>query len=138
LALASPAFRALRPDVGWSHPELPTAHPLDSGAALLHRDLQQTVDGLGPDGHAWRGLVGSAARAGYPLVDALMSPLSPGAAVRAAPALARYGLSGALPANTVIRRRLHTDEGRALLAGMAAHSILRLGQLSTAGYGTFM
>ena len=138
LALASPAFRALAPDVQWSHSQYPAAHPLDSGAAVLHRDLDETVVGLGRDGAAWQALVGRTARAGQPLVDALMSPLSPRAALRAAGALARYGLHGALPATTLVRRRFETDEGRALLAGMAAHSVLRLGQPSTAGYGTFM
>jgi phytoene dehydrogenase-like protein len=138
LALASPAFRALAPDVGWAHSAYPAAHPLDTGAAILHRDLDETVVELGRDGAAWRSLVGRPARAGFPLVDALMSPLAPRTAVRAAPSLTRYGMSGVLPATTLINRRLRTEEARALLAGMAAHSVLRLQQFSTAGYATFM
>lgn len=138
LALASPAFRALAPDVGWAHSPYPAAHPLDAGAAVLHRSLDETVAELGADGRVWQRLVGRVVQDGYGLVDALMSPLSPALAMRAAPALTRYGRTGALPARTLIERRVTTERGRALLAGMAAHSVLRLGQFSTAGYGTFM
>ncbi|MDT4937087.1 MAG: hypothetical protein QOG80_758 [Pseudonocardiales bacterium] len=138
LALASPAFRSLDLPVRWAYSPAAAAHPLDAGAALLYRDLDATAEGLAADGTAWRNLVGRTAAAGYGLVDALMSPLSPGPLARAGPSLVRYGVSGALPASTVIRSRLRTEPGRALLAGMAAHSVLSLRQLSTAGYGTFM
>jgi phytoene dehydrogenase-like protein len=140
LALASPAFRelALRPDeVQWAHPPVPVAHPLDGAdAVLVHRDLDRTVDELGRDGSAWRRLIGPTGR--QPLVDALLSPLSPGPAWRAAPDLIRYGATGVLPASTLARIGFREPHARAALAGMAAHSVLSLHQFSTAGYGTLL
>jgi phytoene dehydrogenase-like protein len=98
LALASPAFQsiALGPDaVRYAHPPAPAAHPLDGDAVLIHRDIAQMAAELGDDGAAWGRLVGASARAGQPLVDALMSPLSPSRALPVAPALVRYGASSA-------------------------------------------
>jgi phytoene dehydrogenase-like protein len=141
LALASPAFQsiALGPDeVRYTHPTVPAAHPLDDKAVLVHRDIAQMDTELGDDGPAWRRLIGASARAGQPLVNALMSPLSPSQALRAAPALVRYGLSGALPATVVGRLAFRGQRARAAFAGMAAHSVLSLSQPITAGYGTFL
>jgi phytoene dehydrogenase-like protein len=136
LAIASPAFRALAPAVTWAQPDVPVAHPLDDGTALVHRDVAATVEAVGDPG--WGRIVGPVVHGGDALGDALLSPLSPGVAVGARGALVRYGLTAALPARTVARRLLHTPEARAAFAGMAAHSVLRLDQVSTAGYGTFM
>jgi phytoene dehydrogenase-like protein len=141
LALASPAFQhiALGPDeVRYAHPTIPAAHPLDGDAVLVHRDIAQMDTELGGDAGAWRRLIGASARAGQPLVDALMSPLSPSRALSAAPALARYGATGALPATVVGRLAFRDQRARAAFAGMAAHSVLSLRQPITAGYGTFL
>jgi len=141
LALASPAFRELDPaahGVEWAHPPVPVAHPLGDTAVLVHRDLDQTADELGRDARAWRLLVGGVAAGGQPLIDALLSPLSPGRLVRAAPALVRYGMSGIMPAAVLGRVAFRTPQARAMFAGMAGHSVLSLRQPATAGYGTFM
>ncbi|MDT4969867.1 MAG: hypothetical protein QOG22_10 [Pseudonocardiales bacterium] len=141
LALASAAFRELDPaahGVEWAHPPVPAAHPMAGDAVLVYRDLDRTADALGRDAGAWRALVGGVAAGGQRLVDALLSPLSPGRAVRAAPALVRYGITGILPAEVVARAVFRTPEARAVFAGMAGHSVLSLRQLATAGYGTFM
>ena len=139
LALASPAFRRLRPEqdgVVWVHPEIPLAHPLDAAAAVLvHRDVVRTAAELGRDGAAWQSLVGATARAGDPLVDTLLAPLS---LPRAPLALVRYGSSAVLPATWLARARFRTERGRAVLAGMAAHSVLDLGRPITAGYGILL
>jgi phytoene dehydrogenase-like protein len=141
LALASAAFRELDPaahGVEWAHPPVPAAHPMAGDAVLVYRDLDRTADALGRDARAWRALVGGVAAGGQRLVDALLSPLSAGRAVRAAPALVRYGMTGILPAEVVARAVFRTREARAVFAGMAGHSVLSLRQLATAGYGTFM
>src|SRR5260370_33301421 len=61
LGLASPFFRTLPlADRGleWIHSPAPLAHPLDGGAAvLLERSVDQTVEGLGRDGAAYRKLM---------------------------------------------------------------------------------
>ncbi|MFI6530906.1 phytoene desaturase family protein [Nonomuraea sp. NPDC050547] len=138
MALVSPAFRALGLTtlVPFAQPQVAVAHPLDDRpAALVHRDAGRTAEGLGRDAAAWRASVGAAARAGAPLVETLLSPLS---APRAPVAAARFGLLGALPATVLGRALFRTAEGRALLAGMAAHSMLDLRSPITSGYGMLL
>ncbi|GAA0946005.1 NAD(P)/FAD-dependent oxidoreductase [Nonomuraea longicatena] len=137
MALASPAFRRLGPlPVEFTHPPVPAAHPLDDRpAVLVHRDAERTAQGLGRDGRAWLASVGATARAGFPLVETLLSPLSP---PRAPLAAARFGALGALPATVLGRTLFRTVEGRAVLAGMAAHSVLDLRSPITAGYGLLL
>jgi phytoene dehydrogenase-like protein len=170
LALASPALRDLtdgagRPAVGWAHPPVALAHPLDGAPpALLHRDLAATVRSLAeagpggpagraragraragrrPGGHAadadpsgWTRLVGPLAAAGTGLADGILAPfdLPP----RHPLALARFGARGAWPATVLARAALRGDRARALLAGLAAHSMLDLHRPITAGYGLFL
>ncbi|MGQ0716445.1 MAG: phytoene desaturase family protein [Pseudonocardiales bacterium] len=146
LALASPAFRALRLEDGggleddgvrWAHPPVAAAHPLDDrDAVLVHRDLDATVAGLGGDGWRWRATVGAAGRGGDPLVDSLLAPLD--LPPRAPLALARYGALGAWPATWAARAAFRTTPARAVFAGMAAHSMLDLNAPITAGYGLLL
>lgn len=138
LALASPAFRALAPDVDWTHPPTPAGHPLDEGAVLVHRDLERTAVELGRDARAWRMLVGAASRAGEALSDALLSPLSGGVVLRGAVPLVRYGASAMASASLLAAAVFRTEPARAVFAGMAAHSVLSLRRPSTAGYGVFL
>lgn len=141
LALASPAFRELRPadhGVEWAHPPVPAAHPLEGRAVLVHRDMERTASGLGADAAAWRALVGGTAAGGERLIDALLSPLSPTCAVRAIPALLRFGATAILPAAGLSRAVFRTDEAGAVFAGMAGHSVLSLHRPATAGYGQLM
>ncbi|MGW7482356.1 phytoene desaturase family protein [Nonomuraea muscovyensis] len=142
LALASPAFRELGVErlVEFAHPAVAAAHPLDDRpAVLVHRDPARTAAGLGADGAAWLRGPGATARAGSPLVDLLLKPLGPWEAdPRAFAAAARFGLGGALPATTYARRAFRTVEGRAVFAGMAAHSLLDLRSPITAGYGLLL
>jgi len=136
LALASRAFREIELEVEWAHPPVAAAHPLDdAAAALVYRDVDRTASGFGRDGRAWRALIGATARAGYPLVDTLMSPLG---VPRAPFAAARYGISGVLPATALARAAFRTDAARAAFAGMSAHSMLSLRQPITAGYGMLL
>jgi phytoene dehydrogenase-like protein len=137
LALASEAFRSIRVDgVEWDFPQVQAAHPLPGAdAALLHRSLERTAADLGRDGRAWKALVGAAARAGFPLVDTLMSPLN---LPKAPLAAARYGATGLLPATVLARAAFREQPARALFAGMAAHSMLDLGQPITGGYGVLL
>jgi phytoene dehydrogenase-like protein len=138
LALASKAFRAENLRVEWAFPPIQAAHPLDGqDAVLVHRDVGQTAGGLGSarDAFAWRQSVGATARDGYGLVDSLLSPLSvPRAPVR----LARYGALGALPATVLAKALFGGERGRAVLAGMSAHSMVDLRAPITGGYGMLL
>ena len=141
MALASPAMRDLElKGVEYAHPPLPAAHPLDDRpAVLVHRDADRTAEGLGRVAAVWRATAGAAARAGFPLIDLLLKPLGPWKArPKAFAAAARFGAAAALPATTLGRLAFRTAEGRALLAGMAAHSLLDLRAPITSGYGLML
>jgi phytoene dehydrogenase-like protein len=145
LAVGSPAFRELARGIRtmsdhgleWIHPEVPLAHPLDGGrAVVLDRDVDATADGLGEDGAAYRRLFSPFVDAGFEMTDSLLSPFAmpPRHPLR----LARYGITGIRGARPVARRRFTTDEARALFAGLSAHSILPLDKPVTAGYGILL
>jgi len=131
---ASPAFAAMglgEHGLRWAHPEVQLAHPLDGGrAAILTRDLDETCTRLGTDGPAWRDTVGWAVRQWDAVVRlALWPPLR---AVRH-PVMAGRFAWAALPSASRLVGRFHTDEGRAMIAGLAAHSAVPLSTLTTAG-----
>ncbi|MEV4798628.1 NAD(P)/FAD-dependent oxidoreductase [Nonomuraea sp. NPDC049421] len=142
MALASPAFRELGlKGVEFAHPPLPAAHPLDDRpAVLVHRDARRTARGLGRDGPAWLATAGMVARGGLPLAELLLKPLGPWGSlpVSAFARAAAFGAVAALPATTFARTAFRTVEGRALLAGMAAHSLLDLRAPLTTGYGLML
>jgi phytoene dehydrogenase-like protein len=140
LGVASPALRDLPlGDHGleWVHPEVPLAHALDGNrTALLHRSIDQTAAGLGPDGAAYRKLMEPLARSGVDLTDGLLAPLSVPPAHPLT--LARFGAVGIGSADRLARRRFDGDRAQGLFAGLAAHSILSLRSSVTAGYGLML
>jgi phytoene dehydrogenase-like protein len=134
LGIGSPALRALpleRHGVRWVQPPVPLAHPLSRGAAILRRSIDETAAGLGPDGAAWKRLMAPFERAGMPLIDGLLAPLS---VPRHPVAMARFGLSG-LRGATAVGRRFSGQEAAGLFAGLAAHSILPLDRPLTTAFG---
>ncbi|WP_043632024.1 phytoene desaturase family protein [Nonomuraea candida] len=138
MALASPAFRGLAlKGVEFAHPPVVMAHPLDDRpAVLLHRDARRTAEGLGRDGRAWLATAGMAADGGFPLMELLLKPLGPWPARPSAFARAAwFGPAAALPATTFARHAFRGVAARALLAGLAAHSMLDLRAPISAGYG---
>jgi phytoene dehydrogenase-like protein len=127
LLLASPFFRGLdlaELGVRLRSPKVAFAHPLDGGrAAAVLRSVDDTADGLGADGAAYRRLFGPLSRSADPITSAALAPLR---SVPAHPlAAARFGALGLLPAQ-VLARRFDSEEARGLLAGVAAHSMLPL------------
>jgi phytoene dehydrogenase-like protein len=140
LAMASPAFRALdlsREGLDFAQPGVPLGHPVDEQTtALLWRDVAETAAGLGRDGRAWRRIVGGVAGLGEPLVDGLLSPLD--FPPKAPLALAAYGSVGAWPSGWVDKVAFREPSARALFSGLAAHSMLSLTSLTTAGFGLLL
>ncbi len=136
LALASPFLRGLPlGDHGlrWVHPPAPLAHPFDDGrAVLLHRSLAATAAGLGEDGAAWERLFGPLARSASTLVPALLGPSRPN---RHIVEMARFGADALLPASRLATQRFSRPEARALFAGLAAHSFLRMDDPASAAFG---
>ena len=143
LGLASPFFRTLELDVDWVQPDLPAAHPLDDGSAvLLERSLAATAAGLGGDGPAYE-------RLARPLVDSwgqiervVLGPLpfSPRALLRLGDQLGARGLAAALravlgPARSLAEDHFADERTRGWFAGHAAHSMLPLERRPSAGFG---
>ncbi|WP_369369932.1 phytoene desaturase family protein [Promicromonospora sp. Populi] len=155
MAWASPFFRAFElpaRGVELVAPDIAYAQPLDGGrAGLAYRDLARTADRLGPDGDAWRDLLGPLA-AGWRQVTALAmgdkrtvrgmleGVGSPGGLTRQAWGLAsaigpglRFGAALLEQGGPRWDRRFLTDEAKALLTGVAAHNITPLPSLAGAG-----
>jgi phytoene dehydrogenase-like protein len=130
LLLASPFLRTLplaEHGLELVQPELPLAHPLDGGdAVVLERSVEATAASIGDD--AYRRLMEAVVRDAEALLPSILGPLRP---PRHPVALARFGLLGLAPA-TVLARRFDGPRGRALIAGNAAHSMLRLDRPPTA------
>jgi phytoene dehydrogenase-like protein len=152
LAAASPFFAggelAMR-GVRLLAPEVAAAQPLGGGrAAAVCGSVAETADRLGgADATAYRRLMGPLERDAEAVVSLALSSLrsvparrrgeSGGSSRRAIAAAAQFGALGFLPA-TVLARGLRTEEGRALLAGMAAHSIRPLTAPLTGAFGLTM
>ena len=136
LALASPFLRELpldRHGLTFVHPEIALAHPLDGGAAaVMHRSLERTIEGLGGDGAAYRRLMAPLASRWEPIVEDVLGPLRP---PRHPLAAGRFGLPALRSAAGLARARFAGEPARALFAGNAAHSMLALTAPATAAYG---
>ncbi|MBU1227515.1 MAG: NAD(P)/FAD-dependent oxidoreductase [Actinobacteria bacterium] len=128
LGLASPFFREI--GVGdWIHPEIPVTHPLDGGRVVaLHRSITETAEGLGTDAPQYRRLVERLVADADELVSEVLAPMR--MPPRHPVTLARFGLGGLMSASRAARR-LETEEGRALYAGLVAHAIAPFGSPMT-------
>jgi len=117
----------------WSWPEIDCVHPLDGGdAGVLYRSVDDTAAGLGADGSRWRLAFGAPSARFDALSTDIMGPLL---RVPQHPlTLARFGAPTVLPASTVARL-FRTERGRALFAGVAAHTFRPLHYPMTAAIG---
>jgi phytoene dehydrogenase-like protein len=129
LGRISPFFAGVdlaRHGLRWIEPPAAIAHPLDGGrAVLVTRDVETTARLLGRYRDPYRGLVGPLARRFRDLAPDLLAPFHVPLRPRRATALAWFGFHGLQPASW-LARRFRDDEARAVLAGAAAHSLLRL------------
>ncbi len=118
------------------HPEIPLAHPLGGDrAAVLERDVGATAAGLGRDGDAYERLYRPFVDRWPEVADELLRrvrlphhPLL----------LARFGLTGIRSAEGLASSKFDGEEARALLGGLAAHSMLSLDKSPTGGFGMFL
>jgi phytoene dehydrogenase-like protein len=111
------------------------AHPLDGEpSVVVRRSLETTIEGLGASGPGWARLVHPFTVAGPDLVATVLDPLG---RPRAPVAAAEYALTAALPA-TLGARLLRSSQGRAMLAGLAAHSMLDLATPLTTGVAVLL
>ena len=136
LGIASPFFRTVdlaAHGLEWVHPDAPLAHPLDDGrVAFLERSVEATAAGLGRDRRAWRLLFGPLVRDLDRLLPSILGPVV--RIPRHPLALARFGVPGLLPASVLAGRLFKDDPARALLGGIAAHSMLALTRPLTSSF----
>ncbi len=139
LGLASPFMRSLplaEHGLVWIQPDLPLAHPLDGGeAVVVERSVAATAEGLGADGPAYRRLMQPLVDRWPAIVDDVLGPLR---VPRDPLAFGRFGLGAIMPATLLAHGWYRGREARALLAGMAAHSMLPLQRPITGGFGLLL
>ena len=138
LGIGSPFLRTLPLEqygLEWLHPEVPLAHPLDDGSAmLLERSVQATSLTLGYDAHAYERLVEPFIHNWNTITHAFLGPL------RIAPllhpfALAPFGLAAVQPAQMLLERTFKGERARAMLAGVCAHAQIPLNHVASAAAG---
>jgi phytoene dehydrogenase-like protein len=109
------------------------AHPLEDGRAVaLHRSVADTAQGLGVDATAYESLIGPFAREWDRLAEFVLGPplRLPGHPLLAA----RFGRLGLRSAQSLAMSSFDGPEARALLAGMAAHTMRPLRAPATAAF----
>jgi len=132
LLAASPFFRGADLGLELLRPPVAVAHPLDGGdAAAITGSVFETAAALGTDGRRYERTMDPLVERLEQIVPAVLAPLL--RPPRHPLALARFGLPGLLPAG-VLAAGLRTPRARALLAGLAAHSMR---PLSSPGTGAF-
>lgn len=136
LAASSPIFRTFplhEHGLEWIQPEFPVAHPLDDGsAAVLARDLDEACARLGEDGPRYRRAVAPFVRNWNNLTEEILGPVLH---VPSHPLLlAWFGMLSVWPARTIAWRIFHTRAGRALFAGIAAHSVMPLEKIGSGAF----
>ena len=136
LAVSSPLLRTVplaEHGVEWIESPAALAHPFDDGtAALLYRSIEATGETLGEDADRYRRLMAPLVERSDALLDDVLGPLGVPTSLAA---FAGFSVRSALPASTLARRVFRGPRGRALFAGLAAHSMVPLTRLPTASYG---
>lgn len=134
LALVSPFLKKLPLfdyGVRFVHPQAPFAHPLDDGTAVVaERTVEATAGLIGKDGNAYRRLFSPLVAAGDRLMEAILRPIG----FHDPLLLASFGIRAMRSASGLARSQFSTERARALFAGAAAHSMLPLSYLVSAGF----
>jgi phytoene dehydrogenase-like protein len=125
MAAGSPFFAQLplaEHGLEWIHPDIALAHPLPDGSAVaLVRSVEETANGLGSDGAAYRRVVAPLANRFQELLGDTLGPMV--RMPRHPLLLGRFGIRAVLPSS---RLPFRGERARALIAGLAAHSFLPL------------
>lgn len=131
LAVGSPFFNTLplaEHGLSYAYPELAVAHPFDDGtAAVAENTVAETARLLGVDAQAYLKLLNPLVK-DWPLIAAdVLGPLH---FPKHPLAMAQFGLK-ALTSATYLAKNFKTDKARGLWAGMAAHAMQPLTNLSS-------
>ncbi len=139
LGVGSPFFRTLsleKHGVEWVFPPAGLAHPFDDGsAAALYLSVEETAATLGTDSKNYRRLMERFLPHWKELLqDALAPPRLP-----QHPFLfAKFGMRAIRSAMSFAQAQFQTDHAQTFFAGLAAHALIPLDYLSTAGVGIML
>ncbi|WP_296194021.1 NAD(P)/FAD-dependent oxidoreductase [uncultured Microbacterium sp.] len=136
LALASEFFRqfGLAERIDLRVPEVSFAQPITPGrSAIAYRDLARTVEALGSDGRAYERVIGPLARRAEQVAEFIGSPLVP--LPRHLPTAVLFGLRALAQGSPLWNLGFSGEDAPALITGVAAHAIMPLPSLATAGAG---
>ena len=130
MAKSSPFFKSLplgEFGVRWVEPDAPLAHPMEDGTAvMLEHSVEATAAGLGASGAAYAQLMAPLVEAWPDLVSELLGPIVH--VPKHVLGLARFGVHAVLPATVLGRTMFGSgadgERARALLAGLAGHSVM--------------
>ncbi|MEX5721588.1 phytoene desaturase family protein [Geodermatophilus maliterrae] len=139
MAAAAPFFREFdlpSRGVRLVHPEVAYAHPLDGGRAAVSRySLEETAEGLGADGAAYRRLFGPLVEDAQDVIDFFLMSRLRRPPTRSVGAVTHFALNALPNVRWLAQRWFDTEEAQALIAGAAAHGMLDLARPLTAGLG---
>ncbi|MFT2009361.1 NAD(P)/FAD-dependent oxidoreductase [Pontibacter sp. 13R65] len=136
LAAESPLFKALplqEHGLEYITPPVSAAHPFDNGtAAVLKKSVAETARLLGADEESYLQLIKPLVSDWPRIAPSTLGPLTfPNHPF----AMARFGLNALTSAELLAKMRFETMEARGLWAGMAAHSIQPLSNITTSAIG---
>lgn len=139
LGIASPFFKALplhAHALEWIQPQIPLAHPLDDGSAVvLERSVNETALRLGDDAEAYQRLFHPLTEKWDLLADDLLGPLR----IPKHPLdMIQFGWLGMRSAQGLWQTFFTTSQAKSLFAGLSAHSILPLDKAITAAFGLIL
>ena len=139
MAFSSPFFASLplhQFGLRWIFSPAEFAHPFDDGTAItLERDISVTAAQLGSDGPAYRQLYQPLVKNWPTLFREVFRPL---VFPRHPFLLAQFGMRAVQPCTFLTKSLFRHDRSRALIAGSAAHSALRLEAPLSAAFGMIM
>lgn len=135
MAMGSPFFASLPlVDYGLRFVAAPyeAAHPMDrEDTVFLHRSLEKTAHSLDSDAAAYKRLIAPVAEGWEKLVPDIMGPLR---FPKHPLLMAKFGWNGLRSASS-IAKGFRTERAKALWAGMAAHGMQPLSNLTTGAIG---
>lgn len=135
MAMASPFMRSIPLEaygLSFEYAKYEAAHPLiDEEGTVLHRSLEETIAELGEDGAYYQSLIEPVVKNWEKLAKDTMGPLGlPKYPLN----LAAFGVHAIQPASW-LAKHFKTEKAKALWAGMTAHGIQPLDNLTTSAIG---
>lgn len=136
MGVNSPFFRTLplaEYGLAYIDPPVAAAHPFDDGtSALLRHSIRETAQGLGVDAEAYMQIMAPIRAQWADIESTVLGPLTLNPRLLR---IALFGVQAMMPAQWLAKLRFRGEAARGLFAGMAAHSLLPLDQLTTSAIG---